>query len=117
MPQVETFDVIVLGSGIAGLAAALAAHQHGLRPLLIEKADLIGGTTSDSYGLIWVGGNHLMRRAGEIDPREDIIRYMTFLGGGALSQDCVLGLVDLSPDVVAYYATFAIPVRIMGAVV
>jgi len=94
MPQAETFDVIVLGSGIAGLAAALAAHQHGLRPLLIEKADLIGGTTSDSYGLIWVGGNHLMRRAGEIDTREDIIRYMTFLGGGELSEDRVLALVD-----------------------
>jgi 3-oxosteroid 1-dehydrogenase len=56
------------GLGIAGLAAALAAHEHGLRPLLIEKADLIGGTTSDSYGLIWVGGNHLMRRAGETIP-------------------------------------------------
>jgi len=37
MPQVETFDVIVLGSGIAGLAAALAAHEHGLRPLLLER--------------------------------------------------------------------------------
>ena len=64
MADAETFDVIVLGSGIAGLAAALAAHEHGLRPVLIEKADRIGGTTTDSYGLIWVGGNHLMRRAG-----------------------------------------------------
>ena len=37
MQRGETFDVIVLGSGIAGLAAALAAHEHGLRPLLLEK--------------------------------------------------------------------------------
>ena len=117
MPQVETFDVIVLGSGIAGLAAALAAHEHGLRPLLIEKADLIGGTTSDSYGLIWVGGNHLMRRAGEIDTREDIIRYMTFLGGGELSEDRVLALVDRSPEVLAYYESCGIPFRMMGGIV
>jgi 3-oxosteroid 1-dehydrogenase len=117
MPQVETFDVIVLGSGIAGLAAALAAHEHGLRPLLIEKADLIGGTTSDSYGLIWVGGNHLMRRAGEIDTREDIVRYMTFLGGGELSEDRVLALVDRSPDVLAYYESCGIPFRMMGGIV
>src|SRR6476660_8224567 len=100
MPQAEifaeTFDVIVLGSGIAGLAAALAAHEHGLRALLIEKADLIGGTTSDSYGLIWVGGNHLMRRAGEIDTREDIIRYMTFLGGRRIIKKKMLTLVDQS---------------------
>jgi succinate dehydrogenase/fumarate reductase flavoprotein subunit len=117
MPQVETFDVIVLGSGIAGLAAALAAHEHGLRPLLIEKADLIGGTTSDSYGLIWVGGNHLMRRAREIDTREDIIRYMTFLGGGELSEDRVLALVDRSPEVLAYYESCGIPFRMMGGIV
>jgi hypothetical protein len=117
MPQVETFDVIVLGSGIAGLAAALAAHEHGLNPLLIEKADLIGGTTSDSYGLIWVGGNHLMRRAGEIDTREEIIRYMTFLGGGELSEDRMLALVDRSPEVLAYYESCGIPFRMMGGIV
>ena len=117
MPQVETFDVIVLGSGIAGLAAALAAHQHGLRPLLLEKADLIGGTTSDSYGLIWVGGNHLMRRAGEIDTREDIIRYMTFLGGGELSEERMLALVDRSPEVLTYYESCGIPFRMMGGIV
>ena len=117
MPQVETFDVIVLGSGIAGLAAALAAHDHGLRPLLIEKADLIGGTTSDSYGLIWVGGNHLMRRAGEADTREEIIRYMTFLGGGELSEDRMLALVDRSPEVLAYFESCGIPFRMMGGIV
>ena len=117
MPQVETFDVIVLGSGIAGLAAALAAHQHGLRPLLLEKADLIGGTTSDSYGLIWVGGNHLMRRAGETDTRDDIIRYMTFLGGGELSEERMLALVDRSPEVLTYYESCGIPFRMMGGIV
>jgi len=117
MPQGETFDVIVLGSGIAGLAAALAAHEQGLRPLLLEKANLIGGTTSDSYGLIWVGGNHLMRRAGEIDTREDIVRYMTFLGGGELAEDRMLALVDRSPEVLAYYETCGIPFRKMGGIV
>ena len=95
----------------------LAAHQQGLRPLLIEKADLIGGTTSDSYGLIWVGGNHLMQRAGEIDTREDIIRYMTFLGGGELSEDRVLALVDRSPEVLAYYESCGIPFRKMSGIV
>src|SRR6185436_8438161 len=89
----------------------------GLRPLLLEKAGLIGGTTSDSYGLIWVGGNHLMRRAGEIDTREDIVRYMTFLGGGELAEDRMLALVDRSPDVIAYYESCGIPFRMMGCIV
>ena len=86
----ETFDVIVLGGGIGGLSAALAAHEHGLRPVLIEKSEQVGGTTSDSYGLIWVGDNHLMQAAGADRPREDIVRYMTFLGGGELSEERML---------------------------
>src|SRR4051812_26337784 len=110
----DTFDVIVLGSGIAGLAAALAAHEHGLRPILIEKSNRIGGTTSDSYGLIWVGGNHLMRKAGETDSRDDIIRYMTFLGGGELSEERMLALVDRSPDAILFYESCGIPFRLIG---
>ena len=99
----STHDVIVLGSGIAGLAAALAAHEHGLHPTLIEKSDQIGGTTVDSYGLIWVGDNHLMRAAGKTDSRDDIIRYLTFLGGGELSEERMLALVDRSPEAIAFY--------------
>ena len=99
--------MVVLGAGIGGLAAALAAHEHGLRPVLIEKSDRIGGTTSDSYGLIWVGNNHLMRQAGETDPRDDIVHYMTFLGGGELSEERMLTLVEHSPDVIVLYETAA----------
>ena len=110
MPDTETFDVIVLGSGIAGLAAALSAHEHGLRAIMVEKSDRIGGTTSDSYGLIWAGGNHLMRQAGEADPREDIVRYMTFLGGGELSEERMIALVDRSPDAIAFFEFVRHPV-------
>ena len=99
MSLAETYDVVVLGSGIAGLAAALAARESGLEPVLIEKAQQLGGTTSDSYGLIWIGDNHLMRAEGETDRREDIVDYMTFLGGGELDEMRMLALVDRSPEV------------------
>src|SRR5262245_4667130 len=117
MPAAETFDVIVLGAGIGGLSAALAAHEHGLRPLLIEKSDRIGGTTSDSYGLIWVGDNHLMRAAGETDPRDDIIQYMRFLGGGELSEERMQALVDRSPEAIEFYERCGIPFRLIGGLV
>jgi 3-oxosteroid 1-dehydrogenase len=116
-PVVAAYDVIVLGSGMAGLAAALAAHAHGLQAILIEKASRLGGTTADSYGLIWVGGNHLMRQAGEVDARDDIIRYMTFLGGGELSEERMLALVDRSPDAIAFYESCGIPFRLIGGMV
>jgi succinate dehydrogenase/fumarate reductase flavoprotein subunit len=117
MSAAETFDVVVLGAGIGGLAAALAAHEHGLRPVLIEKSDRIGGTTSDSYGLIWVGNNHLMRQAGETDPRDDIIQYMTFLGGGELSEERMQTLVDRSPEAIVFYENCGIPFRLIGGLV
>src|SRR5258708_40295897 len=41
----ESFDVVILGAGIAGLAGALAAARMGLRPLVLEKADQVGGIT------------------------------------------------------------------------
>ena len=117
MSAAETFDVVVLGAGIGGLSAALAAHEHGLRPVLIEKSDRIGGTTSDSYGLIWVGDNHLMRQAGETDPRDDIIQYMTFLGGGELSEERMQALVDRSPEAIVLLRICGIPFRLIGGLV
>ena len=44
-------DVVVLGSGAAGLVAATLAHDGGANVLLVEKADLIGGTTGVSGGM------------------------------------------------------------------
>src|SRR5271168_1176235 len=103
MSPADTYDVVVLGSGIAGLAAALAAHESGLKPVLFEKAEQLGGTTSDSYGLIWIGNNHLMRAEGETDRREDIIDYMTFLGGGELDEARMVALVDRAPEVLLFF--------------
>jgi 3-oxosteroid 1-dehydrogenase len=55
-------DVIVAGSGAAGLTAALAAARSGARVLLVEKASALGGTTALSFGRTWVPANHLSTR-------------------------------------------------------
>lgn len=47
-------DVLVAGSGAAGLTAALAAAHGGARVLLLERAAAIGGTTALSFGRVWV---------------------------------------------------------------
>ena len=71
----QSFDVVVLGSGIAGLSGALAAHEMGLKAVVLEKASLLGGGTVNSYGLIWIGQNHLGEAAGHHDNRDDVIAY------------------------------------------
>ena len=45
-----SYDVVVLGSGISGLATALAAHERGLQVLVLEKDDKLGGGTTKSAG-------------------------------------------------------------------
>ena len=52
-------DVLVAGSGAAGLTAALAAAANGSSVLLVERAEHLGGTTALSGGRVWVPGNHL----------------------------------------------------------
>src|SRR5438445_5402494 len=94
----EGYDVVILGSGIAGLAGALAAHELGLRAVVLEKAHLLGGGTVNSYGLIWVGQNHLAEAAGHRDTRDDVSAYMRFLGGGSLDEDRMSAFVYRSPE-------------------
>jgi 3-oxosteroid 1-dehydrogenase len=62
-------DVLVVGSGAAGMTAALATADRGLDTLLIEKTDRYGGTTALSGGGIWIPDNHVLAREGaDIDP-------------------------------------------------
>ena len=70
------FDVVVVGTGAAGLSAALAASVHGARTLVLEKAPVIGGTTAMSGGCIWIPGHHYMAAQGLEDSRDAALAYI-----------------------------------------
>ena len=57
-PDLEV-DIIAVGSGMGASCAALAAQSQGLETVILEKSDVYGGGTTYSYGIIWVGDNHL----------------------------------------------------------
>jgi 3-oxosteroid 1-dehydrogenase len=116
MSATETYDVVILGSGIAGLAGALAAHELGLRPAVFEKAAKLGGGTVNSYGLIWVGQNHLAQAAGYADSRDETIAYMRFLGGGALDEERMQSFVDRSPEALRFFEGCGVRFRIVRGV-
>jgi 3-oxosteroid 1-dehydrogenase len=69
-------DLLVVGSGAAGMTAALVARLEGLDSLVLEKTGLIGGSTAVSGGGIWIPNNHLMEQAGIRDSFEDACRYL-----------------------------------------
>jgi 3-oxosteroid 1-dehydrogenase len=116
MNRGEDFDVVVIGSGIAGVSAALAAHEMGLRPVLLEKSDLLGGGTTYSYGLIWAPRSHLARAAGVSDCREDIVRYMRFMGAGYETDDRMFAYIDRGPEAIEFYTRCGIRLRLSKSV-
>lgn len=70
-PAPTTCNLLVVGSGASGLAAAVTAAHHGLTVIVVEKEPVFGGATAWSGGWMWVPGNPLARRAGiHEDPQQ-----------------------------------------------
>ena len=95
-------DVVVLGSGAAGLTAALAAAAGGADVGLYEKADLLGGTTAISGGIVWVPGNHLMDPAVRDDDPAEALRYLRALAGEALDVPVAEALASAGPEMLRF---------------
>lgn len=94
----ETWDVLVIGSGFAGLAAAIEAVEAGASVLVIEKTKSTGGNSRISDGGIAAAGTDMQRRYGYEDTPElfyqDIMRSGTYLN----HPELVRRLVDEAAD-------------------
>jgi len=99
----RTVDVVVVGAGMAGLCAAIAAAKMGLEVALLEKHEKVGGSTSYSWGFIWVAPNHLAQAAGEEDNDDDIRAYMRFLTGGLADPERLDTFVTRSPEALKFF--------------
>ncbi len=98
----DQFDVIVLGTGAAGMTAALAAHEAGARVALIERGERVGGTSAVSGGVIWVADNPAMRAAGIADSRADALSYFHALDHSDLIEDTLAAFVDRGPEALEF---------------
>ena len=97
----EEFDVVVIGTGAAGLTAAVVAAESGATVGVFEKADLVGGTAAWSGGQVWIPNNPHMPEVGIADDREQAITYIMSLSRGLLDQELVEAYVDAGPEMVA----------------
>lgn len=84
----DVYDLIVVGSGAGGLAAACTAAALGQRVIVLEASDRVGGTTAVSGGMVWVPANSKMQAAGISDSLEAAREYLghTVPGGSADSR-------------------------------
>jgi FAD binding domain len=76
LPSTAAFDVVVIGAGGAGLAAALFAAIDGAKVLLVEHTEHVGGTTAMSAGTTWIPGTHHGATVNPSDTLNDAARYL-----------------------------------------
>jgi 3-oxosteroid 1-dehydrogenase len=102
-PVDRCVDVIVLGTGAAGLAAAIAAYDGGAEVLVLEKAALIGGTTGVSGGMPWIPCNRHLVEVGVTDSREEALAYIRRLTLGREPDPALIErYVDEAAGVIDY---------------
>jgi succinate dehydrogenase/fumarate reductase flavoprotein subunit len=91
--MIET-DIVAIGSGAAGLTAAITARQLGLEVLVVEKTALFGGTTAYSGGAPWIPCNHVMKQIGLDDSRAAAETYLHAVLGEAYNDELVTSYLD-----------------------
>ena len=96
-------DVLVAGSGASGFAAALTAAIDGLEVIMVEKAEVFGGTTCFSAGVIWIPSSRQAREAGITDDRDSVLDYLQAEAGNRLDRDKAESFTDNAASVLEWF--------------
>jgi len=95
-------DVLVVGSGGGGMAAALTANASGLYALVVEKSSYFGGSTALSGGGIWVPGAPAQRREGYSPSPEGVVDYLRKITDGLVSEARIRQYVESAPQMLEF---------------
>lgn len=99
----KSWDVIVIGSGAAGFAAAVTACCKGLSVLMLEKAPHFGGTSAISGGAVWIHDTDQARKLGKNGAPEDIKTYLrTIIGEANYRPELVDAFVCAGREALAF---------------
>ena len=100
-----TVDLVIIGSGGGGMVAALTAADAGASALVLEKQELIGGSTCMSGGILWVPNNPVMRADGIKDSYEDAMAHFEAVVGDvgpASSTERRHAFLTAGPEMVSF---------------
>lgn len=96
-------DVVVLGSGGAGLTAAIAARDFGAEDVIVvEKSGMVGGTTAMSGGMLWIPNNHHQQEGNVSDSWDDAVTYLDSLAPEMLDPETLAAFLESGPEMVRF---------------
>src|SRR3974390_3465501 len=98
-------DVLVVGSGCAGLSAAVTAGHHGLKVLVVEKEPRFGGTSARSGGWLWIPGTSLAKAWGIHETPEQARAYLQHEAGSSFDRERVDAFIENGPKAVDFFTS------------
>ena len=112
----QTFDFVVVGSGGGSMCAALVMRAAGKSVLILEKTELVGGTTAASGGVMWIPNNRFMEAAGIEDNYEKAVAYLDAVVGDhedtpGASRARRLTYVEQAPKMVDFLVSQGVRLR------
>lgn len=96
-------DLIVVGSGAAGLSAAVTAAYQGLQVIVVEKANTLGGATAWSGGWMWTPLNPLAKAAGIHEDADTVRTYLRHELGEHYDAAKIDAFLEACPKMVAFF--------------
>ncbi|WKT76856.1 FAD-dependent oxidoreductase [Lysinibacillus fusiformis] len=97
-----SFDVVVVGSGAAGLTAGLTAKLQGLKSVVIEKTDRYGGASAISGGALWIPNNHVIKGEGVPDTHELARQYLDSTIGDRVPEALKEAYITRGPEMLRF---------------
>src|SRR5262245_10776239 len=102
VPHDAAYDVIVVGAGGAGMAAALVAAIDGAKVLVVERTQYAGGTTALSGGTTWVPGTKHSATVNPDDTLETAAAYLDRTVGNRTDPKLRRKLLDTGPEAIDF---------------
>jgi fumarate reductase flavoprotein subunit len=98
----DDIDILVIGAGACGLAAAIAAHDVGRSVAIVEKMERPGGNSALSTGSVPAAGSRFQREAGITDDPATMVRDLTAIAGESDDPALVARLAHVSAETVEW---------------